>query len=63
MADLVLYGLDERGETVLREILTAADRPRLRDIARARLDRCNKVEVWDGPLCVVRLNRPGVKTS
>ena len=58
MADILLYGLDEGGQIVFTEQLAAAERPRLRAIAEARLGRCAAVEVWDGQICVVRLRRP-----
>jgi hypothetical protein len=60
LSDLLLYGLDEGGETAFTERLGDADRARLQSIARARLDRFAQVEVWDGPMCVLRLKRDPV---
>lgn len=58
LGDILLYGLDEAGETAFTAQLRETDRDRLRDIAREHLARHVAVEVWDGPLCVVRLRRP-----
>jgi hypothetical protein len=54
---IVLYALDESGETRFTEQLGEADRTRLREVARERLKQYPAVEVWDGPMCVVRLRR------
>jgi hypothetical protein len=54
---LLLYGLDQAGQPAFTEELRAEDRPRLRALASERLRDCHGVEVWDGPLCVVRLRR------
>lgn len=59
MGDLRLYGLDEAGETVFSEDLAAGERSHLRALAERRLAEWHAVEVWDGPLCVVRLRRRG----
>jgi hypothetical protein len=57
VGEILLYGLDDAGETAFTAQLREADRDRLRDIAREHLNRHAAVEVWDGPLCVVRLRR------
>lgn len=57
MAELLLYGLDEAGETAHTERLGAIDRPGLRNLAADRLGQWHAVEIWDGPMCVVRLRR------
>jgi len=57
VADLMLYGLDEAGETAFSEPLRLADRSELRGVAEARLRQWPAVEVWEGPLCVLRLRR------
>lgn len=57
MGDLRLYGLDEAGEPVFAEDLAASERSGLRALAERRLADWPAVEVWDGPLCVVRLSR------
>ncbi len=63
MSELLLYGLDEGGETAFTERLAEADRPQLRALARARLDRFAQIEVWDGPMCILRLRRdPALQT-
>ena len=57
MHGLLLYGLDQAGAPAFEEELGAEDRPRLRVLATARLRDWQGVEVWDGPLCVLRLRR------
>ena len=57
MQGLLLYGLDEAGDPAFTEELRPEDRPRLRTLADARLAEWPGVEIWDGPLCVVRVRR------
>ena len=57
MSDFLLYGLDEVGEAVFSEMLTGRDRGGLPEIARARLNDCHAVEIWEGPMCVLRMQR------
>jgi hypothetical protein len=57
LADVLFYGLDEAGETAFAQQLQAADRASLRAFAQARLRDFHAVEIWEGPLCVVRLRR------
>jgi hypothetical protein len=57
VAELLLYGLDEAGETTFSERLSLNDRSELRALAAERLSRCDAVEIWEGPMCVVRLRR------
>jgi hypothetical protein len=57
VGDLRLYGLDEAGETVFAEDLAAGERGEVRALAERRLADWHAVEVWDGPLCVVRVRR------
>jgi hypothetical protein len=57
VGDLRLYGLDEAGEAVFSEDLAAGDRGDLRALAERRLADWHAIEVWDGPLCVVRVRR------
>jgi hypothetical protein len=58
MSEIVLYGLDAAGAPIFTERLAPADRERLRAIAETRLAAHQAVEVWQGPMCVVRLRRP-----
>jgi hypothetical protein len=58
VGEIILYGLDEAGRTALAERLPEADRDRLPLIAEQRLQVCHAVEVWYGPMCVLRLRRP-----
>lgn len=57
MADFLLYGIDETGEAVFSEVLHACDRAALRARAEQRLHDWPAVEIWEGPMCVVRLKR------
>jgi hypothetical protein len=57
VGDLRLYGLDDAGEAVFAEDLASGERGGLRALAERRLADWHAVEVWDGPLCVVRLSR------
>ena len=57
--DLLLYGLNEAGEPTFAERLAAEHRERVREIALEHLARHHVVEVWEGPLCVLRLRRAG----
>ena len=55
-----LYGIDEAGEAVFSEILRDTHREALPALARERLRDWHAVEVWEGPVCIVRLKRaPG----
>ncbi len=58
MSDFLLYGLDEVGEAVFSEVLVGRDRLGLPEIARARLNEHHAVEIWEGPMCVLRMQRP-----
>lgn len=57
MTEVLLYGLDETGQIVFTQTLQVADRVALRALAEARLREDHAVEIWEGPLCVVRLRR------
>lgn len=57
MTELLLYGLNEGGDTILSETFPAQMRHTIRELAEARLEQCHAVEVWEGPLCIVRLKR------
>ena len=58
MSDFLLYGLDEVGEAVFSELIVGRDRVGLPDIARERLTEWHAVEIWEGPMCVLRMQRP-----
>ncbi|WP_297692072.1 hypothetical protein [Phenylobacterium sp.] len=53
--DLLFYGLNEAGDPVLAERLSADQRPHIRRLAAERLARHYAVEVWEGPTCILRL--------
>lgn len=57
MSDFLLYGMDAAGETVFSEVLQGRERASLREIAGERLRECHAVEIWEGPMCVLRLHR------
>ncbi|WP_133254919.1 hypothetical protein [Phenylobacterium hankyongense] len=57
MTKLLFYGLDEAGDATFTEEVPRQDTAALRAMAAARLSDFHAVEVWDGPLCVVRLRR------
>jgi hypothetical protein len=58
VADFLLYGLNEAGEAAHSEVLRGAERSRLQDLARTRLARWHAVEIWEGPMCLLRVRRP-----
>lgn len=55
--ELVLYGLNEAGEPAFAERLASERRADLAAIAAARLAEHPMVEIWDGPVCVLRVRR------
>lgn len=57
MAEFLFYGLDEAGEPAFSEVLTGDRREPLRALAEQRLEDWPAVEIWEGPLCLVRLRR------
>lgn len=57
MTDFLLYGLDAAGEAVFSEQLSGHDRAALTELARTRLLDWHGVEIWEGPLCVLRMQR------
>jgi hypothetical protein len=63
VGEIILYGLDETGRAALTERLPEAGRDRLRLIAEQRLQACHAVEVWYGPMCVLRLRRPAAQQA
>lgn len=58
VAEFLLYGLDETGRTIFSEVLQGTERGALPALARERLRDWRAVEIWDGPMCVVRMRRP-----
>jgi hypothetical protein len=63
LSDFTLYGLDAAGELLHAEMLRGADRRSLDRLARERLEQWPSVEVWEGPMCLVRLRRPAQSRS
>jgi hypothetical protein len=52
-----LYGIDEAGQAAFTEILREVERGALRMLACERLRDWHVVEIWEGPVCVVRVRR------
>lgn len=57
MADFLFYGIDDSGRAAFSEILRDCARDALPALARARLELWPAVEIWEGPMCLVRLRR------
>jgi hypothetical protein len=57
VTNFLLYGIDEAGRTVFSQLLPGLDRVGLRALALAQLRNWPGVEVWEGPVCLVRLRR------
>lgn len=57
MAEFLFYGLDENGEPAFSEALTGMEREQIQVLARERLRDWHGVEIWEGPMCLVRLHR------
>jgi hypothetical protein len=57
VSDFLLYGLDESGRTAHSEVVRGCERSALRPLAEDRLRHWHAVEIWEGPMCVVRLRR------
>jgi hypothetical protein len=60
VSDFLLYGLNAAGETVFSETLNGCDRSSLHEIAGQRLRDWHAIEVWEGPMCVLRMQRTEV---
>lgn len=52
----LLYCLNSQGRVSATEKLVPMSRAELRQVAAERLATCHGVEVWDGPICTLRLN-------
>jgi hypothetical protein len=53
-----LYGIDEAGQAAFSELLQDVERDTLRSLAHERLSQWHAVEIWEGPVCLVRVRRP-----
>ena len=60
MSQFQLYAMNEAGETTFSEVLREIDRDDLRALAAERLREWHAVEIWEGPICLVRIRRPAV---
>ena len=57
VSNYLLYGLNEAGDAAHSEVLRSMEQAALHSLAHERLRDWPAVEVWDGPMCVVRLHR------
>lgn len=57
MADYLFYGIDEDGRAEFSKVLRCQERSALEALARDGLRRWHSVEIWQGPMCVVRVRR------
>lgn len=57
VADFLFYGIDENGRAEFSKVLRGQERWALEPLARQGLRRWHGVEIWHGPMCVVRLRR------
>lgn len=61
MVERLLYGLNEAGEPAFTQSLSGRDGEQFREYADKRLAEFHTVEVWEGPLCILRLRRRTVQ--
>ncbi|WP_165842774.1 hypothetical protein [Phenylobacterium deserti] len=57
MQDFRIYGLTTTGAVALSEDIPCMSMDELRSLAQGKLDHCDEVEVWQGPVRVLRLRR------
>ena len=57
VADYLFYGIDENGRAEFSKVLRGQERSALEALARDGLRRWHSVEIWHGPMCLVRLRR------
>jgi len=55
--DFRMYGLNAAGSIALAETIPSMPLEQLRRIAENKLEHCDEVEVWQGPVRVLRLRR------
>lgn len=60
VSDFLLYGINATGEAVFSEMLCGCDRASLHELAGQKLQDWHAVEIWEGPMCVLRLQRTGL---
>lgn len=58
VSEFILYGLNADDETAFCEMLRDVARVDLPAVARERLKDWHAVEIWEGPICLVRMRRP-----
>lgn len=57
MHDFRIYGLLDSGAIAVSESVPAMPMEELRNLAVGKLEICDEVEVWQGPVRVLRLRR------
>jgi len=57
VAEYQLYGFDATGRPKHAEVLRGLTRHELKIVAQDRLGDWQGVEVWQGPMCILRLRR------
>ena len=57
VSQIQLYGIDEAGDTAWCELVRDVDRGELGALAADRLREWHAVEIWEGPVCLVRIRR------
>lgn len=57
LSGTVVFCLDRQGNVALTEHLSTTDQMQLLQLAQSRLEHFHKVEVWVGPLCIIRLRQ------
>jgi hypothetical protein len=57
VATFQLFGINGAGETAFTQLLRTSDQEAVHAIARERLSEWPVVEVWEGPVCLLRLRR------
>ena len=57
MATFQLFGINGAGEAAFTQLVQTTDREAVHALARERLNDWPAVEVWEGPVCLLRLKR------
>lgn len=57
VSEFLLYGINEAGQPVFSEVLRSQERAALPALAKERLRQWPGVEIWEGPMCLIRLAR------
>jgi hypothetical protein len=55
--DLTIFGLSEGGAVLLSQVVPQMSPEQLHRLASGKLEDCHEVEVWQGPVRILRLRR------